>query len=563
MINFFIDPLPDETFISWMRRYQYRVLHSETSLDAKLFGEQISMQSLDLAFGLENFVKTLSHISNYSVEQIIQDHTLWPFYINFVNESKWKRIVNFMRGVKINKRYRGLRLLNIYSGSLPMYCPKCRDEDIAKFGEIYWHRTHQIPDILICTKHNCFLETIISSDNSIRHLKNVCPNEVSCPERTIIENSCSQLLLISSKMESYLSTNWLTPTINTSYREGAFSKGYSNGRLVDIKKLVNDMNEFFEPVFSVYTDKQFDKHTFNLKAVFVSTKQIIHPLRHVFVRAFLETKSDTLAKNESPFGKGPFPCINRAANHFGEKHVSLIENGFGYRGFPKGKFQCTCGMIFSEYKNEFKTITLVIDHGNEWKEFVTNQISLGVCGSKISQRLGISFIQLRRWCCKYGIANSWKKVEPSMRKANFETRKDEFRQAWQKKGCLIEEIGLTAVTKMFQSEYNCLVKYDSEWLSNFNREYRNKVKSKRPEFDFKSIDEENVVLIKSAFKELIQSKIPRRISAGLLIRVSKANYQQSNKCKRRYALTTSLLNKLEETWDDFRIRKTSYNEEAK
>jgi hypothetical protein len=33
------------------------------------------------------------------------------------------------------------------------YCPLCVTEDIATFGETYWHRQHQLSEIFYCTKH--------------------------------------------------------------------------------------------------------------------------------------------------------------------------------------------------------------------------------------------------------------------------------------------------------------------------------------------------------------------------------------------------------------------------
>lgn len=37
-------------------------------------------------------------------------------------------------------------------------CPVCANEDVAEFGIAYWHRQHQLPSSLICTKHGAVLE---------------------------------------------------------------------------------------------------------------------------------------------------------------------------------------------------------------------------------------------------------------------------------------------------------------------------------------------------------------------------------------------------------------------
>ncbi|MBR1752184.1 MAG: TniQ family protein [Ruminococcus sp.] len=37
------------------------------------------------------------------------------------------------------------------------YCPVCAADDREKYGETYWHRVHQIPEISVCAKHRCRL----------------------------------------------------------------------------------------------------------------------------------------------------------------------------------------------------------------------------------------------------------------------------------------------------------------------------------------------------------------------------------------------------------------------
>ena len=45
------------------------------------------------------------------------------------------------------------------------YCPLCTTEDIAKFGETYWHRQHQLSEMIYCVKHQIRL---VDSDVHIK-----------------------------------------------------------------------------------------------------------------------------------------------------------------------------------------------------------------------------------------------------------------------------------------------------------------------------------------------------------------------------------------------------------
>lgn len=48
------------------------------------------------------------------------------------------------------------------------YCPVCYQEDLQLYGEPYWHRSHQLPDMQICTKHRCWLVDTDVAYNSTR-----------------------------------------------------------------------------------------------------------------------------------------------------------------------------------------------------------------------------------------------------------------------------------------------------------------------------------------------------------------------------------------------------------
>ena len=52
--------------------------------------------------------------------------------------------------------------------SVMRYCPVCYQEDLQLHGEPYWHRSHQLPDMQICTKHRCWLVDTDVAYNSTR-----------------------------------------------------------------------------------------------------------------------------------------------------------------------------------------------------------------------------------------------------------------------------------------------------------------------------------------------------------------------------------------------------------
>jgi len=47
------------------------------------------------------------------------------------------------------------------------YCVLCAKEDISQYGETYWHRSHNLPEVLACYKHNCQLEVFNSNISNL------------------------------------------------------------------------------------------------------------------------------------------------------------------------------------------------------------------------------------------------------------------------------------------------------------------------------------------------------------------------------------------------------------
>lgn len=39
----------------------------------------------------------------------------------------------------------------------PKYCPQCLIDDVANYGEPFWHRAHQLPNVTVCVFHSCKL----------------------------------------------------------------------------------------------------------------------------------------------------------------------------------------------------------------------------------------------------------------------------------------------------------------------------------------------------------------------------------------------------------------------
>src|SRR5215207_8392223 len=171
MIGIFPDPLPDELLYSVCARFHDRLqFPNRKSVLSELFGTTNSLAIIDLPCRISNLVASLMPSHSYTVDQIICDHTHLPFFGPFLPLERTIQLRDDMRGAGGLKVYRrsGVMASRIPTPERLRFCPLCKEEDRKKFGETYWHRLHQLPGILVCPKHNVFIEDTNARRNSAR-----------------------------------------------------------------------------------------------------------------------------------------------------------------------------------------------------------------------------------------------------------------------------------------------------------------------------------------------------------------------------------------------------------
>jgi hypothetical protein len=142
-------------------------------------------------------------------------------------------------------------------------------------------------------------------------------------------------------------------------------------------------------------------------------KHAQHPLRHLLVLDFLETPAwsfFSLPEKLEFFGTGPWPCLNKAATHYGELVVTscrVTHRGRSQR--PVGTFECACGFVYSRTgpdggPEDRYHIGKMKSFGPAWEarlEKLWNDESL--CVSEIACRLGVDPLTIRRHAARLGL----------------------------------------------------------------------------------------------------------------------------------------------------------------
>ena len=98
MLGFFPTLYPGELLYSAIARYQIRSgsLSSKSTIE-ELFSSRAISATADLPCGLDNLVQNLPPYSSVTADNLIQNHTLYPFYAPFSPPNRAKRTKDLMK----------------------------------------------------------------------------------------------------------------------------------------------------------------------------------------------------------------------------------------------------------------------------------------------------------------------------------------------------------------------------------------------------------------------------------------------------------------------------------
>jgi hypothetical protein len=151
---------PEELLYSAIARYQRMVRTPSTrTLLEELFGVGTGVAIVDLPTRIDKFVEHLPTGSAYTADRIISNHTTLPYYRWFLPPARFAAAVAAMRGggtARVMSQL-GLRASIVPTPSHLQYCTTCLREDLECGSGGFWRRTHQLPGVLVCTRHEAVL----------------------------------------------------------------------------------------------------------------------------------------------------------------------------------------------------------------------------------------------------------------------------------------------------------------------------------------------------------------------------------------------------------------------
>ncbi|MDD4591927.1 MAG: TnsD family transposase [Parabacteroides sp.] len=579
MLSFFTDPYPDELLYSAFARYHFY----SGNIDLKdtlteLFGKNSVIPSFEIGSHLEFLCKALG--GGYSPASLIQEHTIFPFYAPFLPENRKRELVKDITSSDGKGIY---TKLGIVAGSICRkdsiyYCPVCAKEEIDILGEAYIHREHQLQGVMVCPHHGRILKKypLKRHENSrveyIRLDGSLLDFSDKNIDENIFEGKYREQLLHISQAAYYLLVNNLSQISKADvllrYKNLLYERGLAtNNFRIKQDELYDLIVNYYGTQLLGILESGLDRNDeYNwLKVATRGVTRTVHPLRHILLILFLIGDMDTffhgIHKTYNPFGKSPWPCLNRAADHYRQDVVTKLTVTADFKTQePVGTLECDCGYIYSRRgpdrsendryrKGRVKAFGLVWE--NKLKKLLSEH-----CHSyhEMSRRLGCDIKTIHKF---ESIFTEGKSSDLDTEKPNQKEQKSFLIEKYREK--LLRTVkdypGLsrTEIRSLCQKEYTFLYRHDREWLFEVLPSGKTQTGSKGY-IDWNKRDQEVLSQLQKAYTVLFNSAKLTRISKTSLGKgIGKLSLIEKHLDK--LPRCSQFINKVSETKQQFQLRR--------
>lgn len=559
-------PYQDELLYSVIARYLVEVKPKKRRVAiATVFGKCI-IGYAEMSALIGEVAKRTWDTWGLTARQIIDAHTLFPYYSRFASESTINLCLNSLINDSSNNVLTkfGTATSNLRSMLYFRFCPECRLEDIEIHGVTYWRRLHQITGVDICPVHKCEL-----IDSTARMKMARIPFYYDATEHTanihadltikIRDDHINMAVLIAKRCQEILQKNDQYRTEGNVFQSNpqeVIKKGYTKYfDKIDYELLQKKFEDFWGLDFlgSMSISYKSGYCTWFHNIIDGST-EIRRPkfqtLLHVLVQIFLENLPTNTAR-PSNIGIGPWKCLNSYCNNPEEYPIKRLNYFKTKNGVKYFMAECSCGYKFilnkvSEGDPGLPVMEYLLDYGHVLENIVTELLDRGMGASKIVKETGLTIAAVRR------ILN---------REQNRYNVSEEQRESWRKECLTILENtpnrNISAAERNNPVLFQILRTRDYEWLrslprrENITRKRKNRTSGKK----YTITDEELSNKIKS-IAPILFGKIPIiYVSKSRAILEAGARPPTVLAHPDRFPLTLEILNEVCETSAVFMERK--------
>lgn len=591
MIGHFPSPYPDELLYSICARFSDRVAHPNAkSILQELFGSTTACATVDLPNRLDYLAAALPRGTSLTASKLIDKRTLFPFFSAFLPPSQVKQIRKDMQtssGPATHMRS-GIMGSNIPMPGYMRFCPACKQEDGKKVGEIYWHRAHQLSGINVCPSHKVFLENSgVSLRADRKHLLFISAEKVIgfVPLRRIDPRDRNHQILFRIAQDAMWLLNHpiMGTDLKTIYNrylrllvDNGFA-GYTGS--IHVAKLLDEFRRYYplgllKRLHCEFSGSDHVKSNWLLRLV-RPPKYAHHPLYHLLLMQFLGCTAEEffqLPSELSFFGKGPWPCLNPAADHYKRPVIVEVQSGKRLRdNKPVSIFSCECGFAFARTgpdslpEDRFR-IGRMLSFGPVWEaklKELWNDSSLSL--SEVGRSLGVDPLTVRRHATRLKLTfshsgrsskllNSASQLKGQHTSEVWEEKRRAHRAKWLSALRQTPNIKLKALRQKFPRVYAWLRQNDFRWLKDHSARPKRRIQS-NSSVDWQKRDAEYAVTVRAAASRIKSAPgRPVQVTKTAIGRAIGAVTLMQQKIH-KMPLTSQVLSDIIETRQEYAVRR--------
>jgi hypothetical protein len=588
MLGYFPTAYPDELFYSTCARFSDRMQYTSRYAPIQdLFGTVGVKAIADLPSHLETFLNRLPPGHHYTIDALINYHTLFPFYRPFLKRDRQQRVRECMQNNDghVIHALLGSTHNSLYSLGWLRFCPQCVEADRKVFGECYWHRVHQLSCVRVCPAHSIsLLESGVHTSNR-RYVREFISAEKAVQEK------CTPISIVEAFSQIFRriahDVSWLlnhpqfsydSDLLKTQYYSILVNQGFAkHGKRMYPVELIRSFNDYYTQDFLQLIDCRFevDDHDSWLRRAIRPGGSGTHPLHHILLIHFLGYEAETffnLPTTQRPFGDGSWVCLNPASDHYKQYRVldcQWQQRAASNQGKPIGTFSCECGFVYSRIgpdktSNDLFRLDHVKAYGPVWEtalQQLWNDPSKTL--KEIARRLLVAPNTAKCQALRIGLSlprpgcnKQWQLSDHLALSGTLQRRhsQEECRQAWL---LLMEEhpgVGMNVLIGKLPNIYSWLRRNDPEWLKAHRPLSQRKVPPPR-QIDWERRDKEVAEAVKASAHRLKNTN-------GFLIKLTLTALGKDTGYQKVFAryldklpLTKQVLSQVVETREDYAIRR--------
>lgn len=488
---YFPTPYPGELLYSLFARFQSHMGYRNTYTAMKaLFGQGRAVISYDFQGGLSRLGWLFEDRWKISIADAANHFTLLPYYLSTLEPEQRMKLAEILEGGDASTLAIRLGLLGIHvrPPEFLRMCPVCIEEDLARFGETYWRRSHQLPGVWMCPTHSTELR------NSDVRIRQGGRNELVAADKRRMQASVAtpflegssrkHLLDIARRSDEVLKTGYVSSKSCGVRLDELNLTGRRKDQLNFETEFVNHYGPLLLKLLGCDVEPGDTNNWLHIHSV--GKRRYVHPLRHILVDAFLDARGASLAR--PGFGPGPWPCLNWQADHFQQRVVQKMEHirDFGGKNRTLARFSCNCGFVFTRESSDGGLPNRphrVVSFGPAFEERALAMRQSGKSLRGIGRDLGVD----------HGTVTRILERATGLRDRGWpglEERKTSDRNEWLQ---LVAHHPGWSISKLIEHARNLyarLIHNDQAWLDSINRELRQKPQAPAPRIDWKARDAE-------------------------------------------------------------------------